>query len=402
MLNGIKWLLQGERGLKKKIVIALFFALLFMVALLVYLGQREIKQEEVYYSGIIEARQAELGFLLGGRVSKVLVDEGHSVTPGQILAMLEDSEYRAGYERAKAALRSAGENLEMASKELEVLESILPTEVERARARVNVLKAQLKELEAGYREQEIERAKLALMRSKEVLEKAGKDRDRYRQLFKKGAVPEEKWDQASLGYEEALKSFESAKQTLDMLKEGARKEAIDTARARLAEGMVSLKQAKRNLKRTETAKKKVEVLRAQVEGARAEKEVARIRLENTLLHAPFEGTVTTRNIEPGEVVTTGREVMTVSDLSRVELKIFVGEKEIGMVSPGQEVEVRADTFPQKIYKGRVSYISSEAEFTPKMIQTHKERVKLVYLVKVSIPNTHLELKPGMPADAWLR
>jgi HlyD family secretion protein len=94
--------------------------------------------------------------------------------------------------------------------------------------------------------------------------------------------------------------------------------------------------------------------------------------------------------------------MTVSDLSRVDLKIFVDETEIAKVKPGHKVEVMVDTFPGKVYPGTVSYISPEAEFTPKIIQTKKERVKLVYLVKVSIDNPNMELKVGMPADAYLR
>jgi HlyD family secretion protein len=80
----------------------------------------------------------------------------------------------------------------------------------------------------------------------------------------------------------------------------------------------------------------------------------------------------------------------------------VGETEIGKIIPGQPVDVKIDTFPDKIYSGRVAYLSPQAEFTPKIIQTHKERVKLVYLVKVSVPNPTFELKAGMPADAWFR
>jgi HlyD family secretion protein len=107
-------------------------------------------------------------------------------------------------------------------------------------------------------------------------------------------------------------------------------------------------------------------------------------------------------VEPGEVVVPGREILSLSDLATVDLKIFVDETEIGKVKPGQKVEVRVDTFPDKAYWGRVAFISPEGEFTPKIIQTRKERVKLVYLVKVSVPNPNLELKTGMPADAWLR
>jgi len=120
------------------------------------------------------------------------------------------------------------------------------------------------------------------------------------------------------------------------------------------------------------------------------------------LKAPGPGVITSRNVEPGEVVTPGREVLTLSQLATVDLKIFVDETEIGKVKPGQKAEVRVDTFPDKSFTGTVTFISPEGEFTPKIIQTKKERVKLVYLVKVSLPNPGLELKSGMPADAWLR
>jgi HlyD family secretion protein len=127
-----------------------------------------------------------------------------------------------------------------------------------------------------------------------------------------------------------------------------------------------------------------------------------LQLSYTELTAPFEGIVTSRNVEIGEVITPGREVLTLADLSEVELKIYVDETEIGKVKPGQKAAVTIDTFPGKKYKGTISFISPEGEFTPKIIQTRKERVKLVYLVKILIPNPEVELKPGMPADAWLQ
>jgi HlyD family secretion protein len=146
----------------------------------------------------------------------------------------------------------------------------------------------------------------------------------------------------------------------------------------------------------------VQAARAQVAAARAALDVAEIQLSHTELKAPYAGIVLSRNVEPGEVVAPNQEVLSIADLSTVDLKVFVGETEIGRIAPGQPVEVKIDTFPDKIYAGRVAYISPQAEFTPKIIQTHKERVKLVYLVKVSVPNPSFELKSGMPADAWFR
>ncbi|RLB85962.1 MAG: hypothetical protein DRH15_02690, partial [Deltaproteobacteria bacterium] len=189
---------------------------------------------------------------------------------------------------------------------------------------------------------------------------------------------------------------------LSLLEEGFRRESITAARAKLSAAQAALEQAKGNLKKIEITQRELEVAEAKLKEAEASEELARLYLEYTELRAPFNGIITSRDVEPGEVVNPAREVISMADLSTVDLKVFVGEPEIGYIKPGQKVKVKTDTFPNKTYKGQVSHISPEAEFTPKIIQTHKERVKLVYLVKVTIPNPDLELKPGLPADAWFR
>jgi HlyD family secretion protein len=388
--------------LRKRIVAAIFFALLVGVGILVYLGQRTVKLEELYYSGTIEARSAELSFQVSGRVIDIPVDEGQFVKENQLLAVLDQSEYQARYEQAKANLETAVKNVQSAETVLALYKETLPHEVARAEAGVKVLLSQLRELEAGSREQEIERARLAYLTAKDIMEEAGKDKRRFEKLFEKHLVSEKQWDEVKLKYETALKEFERAKETLKLLEEGVRKETIETAKARVAEGRAVLGQAKANMKKIEAAEKEVETAAAGVKAAQSALKLVEIQLQYTQLRASFEGVITSRNVELGEVVSPGREVFSLSNLSRVELKIFVDETEIGKVKPGQKVEVRTDTFPDKLYNGKVSFISPEGEFTPKMIQTHKERVKLVYLVKVAIPNPRLELKSGMPADAWLR
>ncbi|MCX5841445.1 MAG: efflux RND transporter periplasmic adaptor subunit [Deltaproteobacteria bacterium] len=176
----------------------------------------------------------------------------------------------------------------------------------------------------------------------------------------------------------------------------------DTAASRLAEGEALLHSARSNLKRIDATRQDIAAARSQVQAAKAALDQADIQIGYTQLKAPISGIITSRNVEPGEVVSPGREVLTLADLSVVDLKIFVDETAIGKVKPGQKVEIKVDTFPKKVYAGTVSFISPEGEFTPKIIQTKKERVKLVYLVKVSIANPGFELKSGMPADAWLR
>jgi len=388
--------------LRKKIIAGIFFVLLVGVGILVYLGQRTVKLEELYYSGTIEARCAELSFQVSGRVVDLPADEGRAIEENEVLAVLDQSEYQAKYEQAKAIVESAIKKLQRAETVVALYKETLPYEVARAEAGVNVLISQLRELQAGSRRQEIKRARLSYLTAKDIMEEAAKDKRRFEKLFQQNLVSEKQWDEVRLNYETAVKEFERAEETLKLLEEGARVETIETAKARVAEGRVALQQAKANMKKIEEAQKEVETAEAGVKEARSALKLAQIYLDHTHLRAPFSGVITSRNVELGEVVSPTREILSLADLSTVELKIFVGEEEIGNVKPGQRAEVRIDTFPDKRYMGKVSFISPEAEFTPKMIQTHKERVKLVYLVKVALANPNYELKPGMPADAWLR
>ncbi|MBW2137158.1 MAG: HlyD family efflux transporter periplasmic adaptor subunit [Deltaproteobacteria bacterium] len=388
--------------MKKKIIPVFFVALLVGVGLLVYMGQRKTELEELYYSGIIESRRADLAFQVTGKVSRVLVDEGEVVKRDQLLAELDRSEYLVRNKMAMANLEAAKNTLRGLEIELEIKEKTLPEEVERAKAGVEALKARLKELESGYRVQEVEQARQALLAAKAAMDEAKKDKERQERLYRTGIVSEKSLDLAKLKFETTSREYKQARQRLSQLREGFRKETIQTTRARLKEAQSLLNQAESNLKRIGTVSQDIEVARSKVQGAAAEVELAETLLRYTQLRAPFAGVVTSRNIEPGEVVSPGREVISLSDLSTVDLKIFVDETEIGKVKQGQRVEVRIDTFPDRRYRGTVIFVSPEGEFTPKMIQTQKERVKLVYLVKVSIPNPSLELKPGMPADAWLR
>lgn len=388
--------------MKKRIIIILFLVLLLGVGSLVYLGQRKVRTEEIYYSGTIEARQANLSFQISGRVMEVYVEEGQSVEKDQYLADLDQAELAAHVEYSKANLELSARNLQQLELALDIYKKTLPVEVERAEAGVKALRANLNELEAGYRVQDIEKARLALSVAQSAMDVARKDKERYDKLFHDHIVSEKERDAVDLRYKTSVKEFEAAKESLDQLSEGFRQETIQTARARLLEGKALLKQAKNNLKKVDVNEKEVEAARARIRAAEASLKLAETQLEFTRIRAPFKGIITGRHIEPGEVVSPGREVLSLTDLSLVDLKIFVPETEIGKVKPGRRVDVKVDTFPDKIFNGKVSLISSEGEFTPKVIQTHKERVKLVYMVEVSIPNPLLELKPGMPADAWLR
>ena len=135
--------------------------------------------------------------------------------------------------------------------------------------------------------------------------------------------------------------------------------------------------------------------------AKANYEFIAANIKQAVIYSPIKGTVLDRNLEVGELAFPGSPILTLADLRKPWIKIYVVEKKIGLVKIGQRAELRVDSFPDKTFKGKVVSIANRAEFTPKTIQTKEERVKLVFAVKIAIENPALDLKPGMPADAGI-
>jgi len=151
----------------------------------------------------------------------------------------------------------------------------------------------------------------------------------------------------------------------------------------------------------DTAKTAVDSAKANAEALRASLDLAITRLGFAELTSPIDGFILTKSAEAGEVVPAGATIFTLADLKNIWLTAYINEKDLGRVKLNQGADIKTDTYPGRIYKGRISFISQEAEFTPKQIQTQEERVKLVYRIKIAVDNANLELKPGMPADALI-
>jgi len=150
------------------------------------------------------------------------------------------------------------------------------------------------------------------------------------------------------------------------------------------------------------AARQVELAKAAIRSATETLKMSQIVLDYTILRAPFSGVIQVRQAELGEIMVPGTPVVTLADLDHVWLRAYINETDIGKVRYGETAMVTTDTYPGKQYSGRVSFISGNAEFTPKSVETHAERVTLVYRVRIDIDNPSHELVPGMPADATLK
>jgi HlyD family secretion protein len=174
--------------------------------------------------------------------------------------------------------------------------------------------------------------------------------------------------------------------------------SLDSARTALTQARAAVQ---RDVALLQVAERNVKVVQASEKSAAQSLQLSRIQEGNATLVAPFDGVVTTRQAELGEVVAPGTPVITLADLDHVWLRAYLNEADLGRVRLGQEVSVRADSYPGRIFEGKVSFIASQAEFTPKSVETHAERVTLVYRIKIDLDNRDHWLLPGMPADVTI-
>ena len=326
-----------------KRIIPIFILLAAAVAAGFYFYPRfkakPVPTNEITLSGNIEAHESQLSFKVPGRIIELPIDEGQQVRQNDLLARLEDSDLKQRVRIDEASVAVRQSNLALAL--------------------------------AGTRDQEIKALQQSVIDAQADLELKKTDSDRAQQLFNKDEISAQDRDHAVTAAKRSEAALNAAQQRVNEAQEGARKEDIAIARA-------NLNQARANLG------------------------LSRITASYTTLRAPSEGIVTVRQAELGEVIAPGSPVVSIADLDHIWLRSYVAETDLGRIHWGQDATITTDTYPGKQYHGRISFIAPNAEFTPKSVQTYKERVTLVYRIKIDVDNPNHEMKPGMPADAHLQ
>lgn len=386
--------------MKKRIILIGLLAVVLVVggfSLVRWLNRNT--NDRIVISGNIELTEVKIGFKTSGRLVERAVDEGDPVKKGMVVARLDREQLLRQRDREKAVLAVAHSQLAQLRTAIEYQRETLDGEIAARRAEVSQADARLRELLAGSRPQEIQEARAAVDAARTEDVRAQKDWERAQLLYKNDDISASQYDQFRTQHERAAASLRQAEQRLALVLEGPRQENIDAARAELerAKAAVRLAEAVRlELKRKE---QELETRRAEIERAQAQIAVVESQLNDTEVVSPIDGFVLVKSAEVGETLAAGATVVTVGDLEHPWLRGYTNERDLGRVKLGARVKVTTDSFPGKVYWGRVSFIASEAEFTPKQIQTPEERVKLVYRIKVDVPNPDHELKSNMPADA---
>ncbi|MGE5679867.1 MAG: HlyD family secretion protein [Bacillota bacterium] len=290
-------------------------------------------------SGTIEATNITVSSKVAGQIIKINKDEGENVKSGDTLLTIDHE--------------------------------MLDIQLNQALAGKDVSEAQYKLLKSGARSEDISQAEENLRQAQVNFEQARNDKDRMSNLYQSKSITKKQYEDALARFEVTQAQYNAAKENLRKMKNFARPEELRQAQANLQRSEASVEQLKKNIR-------------------------------DSYVVSPINGVVVKKFVEAGETVNPSSSLLRVSDLSTVDLIIYVSEEELGKVKLGQKAEVSVDAFKNRNFEGKVIYISPEAEFTPKNIQTKDERTKLVFAVKIEINNPNFDLKPGMPADAVIK
>ena len=290
-------------------------------------------------SGILETVEVNVASKVPGQLMRLEVQEGDIVKKGDTLAIIDNETQQLQLQQAQAG--------------------------------IDLADAQYQLLKNGARTEDLQSAEEAVHQTESGYKIAASDFERIKELYSSNSVTKKQYEDAESRTTITKAQFNSAKQNLLKLQRFARTEDLSAAKAR-------------------------------VDQAKAQANLIKKQIADSYIAAPVGGTITYKPVEEGELIGLGTTIVRISRLEKMELMIYVNETELGKVKMGSSADVVIDTFPDKKYPATVVYISPVAEFTPRNVQTKDERTKLVFGVKLEVENASGELKPGMPADAYVK
>jgi len=382
---------QPEAPPKRRIMIMASAVALIVVGIIiwrVFFATPNLPDSLVAVSGRIEGDDSAVASKTTGRILEVRVREGDVVNAGDTIAILDDEQIRARENQARATLLEAEAKAKGAQDQIAVLqEQLQQSQLQVGQSKLDT-EGRVRQAEA-----ELATAQSDLAQQEAAYQIAAFDKDAYTRLAKSGAVSERQGLQASTTADQQAAAVAASKRRVE-----AAQAALTTAQASLSNP--GIRESQVALVRRQISQQGAEVASAtaQTQQARAQLAEAEANRQDLIVRAPFSGTVVTRAAEPGEVVTAGTAVITLLDLTKIYLRGFVPEGQIGKVKVGQPARVYLDSNPQQPVDAYVSRIDPQATFTPENTYFRDDRVKQVVGLKLQLKGSFGFAKPGMPAD----
>lgn len=385
--------------MKKRVIIIVAVLVIAAAAVFAWRNTSRPPDKRLVISGNIELTEVNIAFKTAGRLVERTVDEGDNVKKGQEIARLDRDQLAAQRERETAGEQSSQSQLAQAETSLAWQQATLAGDLEQKRGDLASAEARLAELRNGSRPEEKQEAKAAVDAAAADLDRARRDWDRAQTLYKNDDISTQQYDQYRTRFESSQATLKQAQEREALVLAGPRTEQIAAQQAIVNRARGTLKMAEANELEMKRREQELSTRRAEVARANASLALVESQLADTVAASPVDGVVLVKAADPGEVLAAGATVVTIGDIDHPWLRGYVNETDLGRVKLGSKAKVTTDSFPGRVYNGRVTFIASQAEFTPKQIQTQQERVKLVYRIKIEVDNPQHELKSNMPADA---
>ena len=360
-------------------------------------------QDVLTVSGVLETNEIDVNVKVGGKLLEIMVEEGDNVKKGDIIATVEAENIEAKLEQAKALLGIAATRVEQSKIAYAAQKEQSESQIQQATGAYSSAKAQLTKAKKGARPQQLEQAKELVVQAKEAYEYTKVTYDRLKKLYDEGVIPQQKIDGAKAELEVSKAKYNTAQQQYDLVKEGVQKEDISSAEGLVmqAEAMVNLA----NVTKLQVSAKEQDMIAAKEQLIQAQAGVNEVMsyLNDSTIKAPVDGTITVKNADNGELVSTGMPVVSISNLKDVWANIKIKESAIANIKIGDTIDVIIPGDNNKVYKGKVTSISSKASYaTERATQDKNEKDVVAFTVKIKLNNVDLRLKPGMTATLKLK
>ncbi|MBE7560476.1 efflux RND transporter periplasmic adaptor subunit [bacterium] len=364
--------------------LALALSLLFTTAACEY------RNGPLIVSGRVEVDDIHVGSKLGGRVKEVCFEESQSVAAGSAVVLLDDEELLAQLAAARAELAAASAQLDL------LLAGTRFEDILRAEGVVEAARAELLLRQKGFRVEEVAEAEAQVAQASSELAQARREWERALGLARDDALARNELDKKRTLFETARAKLDMARQREALVKSGSRPEEIAMAEARLKQAEAELLRLRRGPRDEEIA-----AARAARAAAAAHLERLQVQLAETRILAPLPAVVEVLDLEPGDLVRAGQTVAVLNLLNNPWVRCYVPENRLGWVKPGDEVRITVDSFPGRVFSGKVRRLAAEAEFTPRNVQTSEKRAELVFEMKVDVLDADGDLRAGMYADVTI-
>lgn len=388
--------------MKRLILIVILAAVAAVAGVYIYGRMHPKNTNTLSVSGNLELTQVDISFKVPGKLIQLNVDEGYYVKKGDVIARIDRDQVESQLNRDQASLRTSQEQYNQTETSVQWQRRTLDADVSLHDAELKSAQAHLAELLAGSRPQEIQQARAEVADAKAQHNQAQSDWTRAQDLIKDDDISKQQYDQYRTRLDSTAALLRQANERLALVVEGPRKEDIDAARADVSRAQAALQASEANQLELKRREQDVLAHRADIARALAQIGITHSQIDDTVVRSPIDGVVLVKSAEVGEVLAAGTTVVTIGDIDHPWLRAYVSETDLGRVKWGAPASLSTDSFPGKTYPGHVSFIASEAEFTPKQIQTNEERVKLVYRIKIDVDNRSHDLKLNMPVDAEIQ